>query len=443
MKNYRFYEYSEGFDHKGNTVRIDDIFPECQNLAQSFEVYLEKNDLKDVFKLTPKTIIAQNYVGIIKYKNCQFQILPKLLKRKADEDHCILKNLIYMLSYTKTLEIRDKDIAQMAKSQNPFLEVLIKNYADSLFEALKKQISKNYIKEEDNLNFLKGKLLFKEHLNINIVNKARFYCTFDEFTDNNTLNQVFRYVTDCLYLITSSHSTKKTLKHINNLLIDVDLKTIRSCDISNLKLNRTQLIFEKPFQLAKLFIDNSSIDLKQRNFKTISIIFDMNKLFEEYIFELIKKNKEKFTLRGNKLLKIQAQRRKKLFKKSKNLLDSGREITSHFKNTYSDILLEFENNQFLIIDTKYKLKSGIRNDLDNQDIYQMLAYKTINYDKKPEIILMYPEDENKFAWAHYINSENDDNYVALSSISLKQNLKSEKLSLLREIQEIFESLPNC
>jgi len=134
--------------------------------------------------------------------------------------------------------------------------------------------------------------------------------------------------------------------------------------------------------------------------------------------------------------------RKKLFKKSKNLLDSGREITSHFKNTYSDILLEFENNQFLIIDTKYKLKSGIRNDLDNQDIYQMLAYKTINYDKKPEIILMYPEDENKFAWAHYINSENDDNFVVLASISLKQDLKTKKDDLIKEINELFNKTIN-
>ena len=447
MKHYKFFEYSECLDVKGNAVKVDDIFPGSQNLVQSFEVYLNKNGLSQVFNLTPTTIKAQNYVGVIKFKNYQFQILPKLLKDDSDEDNHILKNLTYMLSYTRHLNILDRDISVLAKSQNPFLELLIKNYADSLFEALKKQVARNYIKKEENINVIKGKLLFKEHIKYNMDNKAWFYCGYDEFSENNLLNQLFKFVSECLSQVTTSASTKKTLKYIKDILVDIDFKVIKPCDIKALKLTRTQSTFDKPYKLAKMFIENSSIDLRQRNFKTISIVFDMNLLFEEFIFELINKHKFWFDQNGVPIRKISAQKAKRLFRSSKDLLDKDSQILSSFKNTYSDILIEFDNNTFLILDTKYKLKSGERSDLDNQDIYQMLAYKAIHSNKDsqrwPEILLLYPEDKKRFAWAHYINTNIDtDNFVALGSVNLKQNLKANKEKLLEELKDIFKAVMN-
>ena len=65
-----------------------------------------------------------------------------------------------ILSYTKNLDIKSTNSAKLSKTENPFLEVLIREYAQSLFECLKRLTPKNYIREEDNLNYLKGKLKF-------------------------------------------------------------------------------------------------------------------------------------------------------------------------------------------------------------------------------------------------------------------------------------------
>ena len=90
--------------------------------------YLEKikdESLQNVFTFTSKGIKARNYVGILKYKTYQFEILPKLIDKEKieekEEREKILKNLLYMLSLTKKLDIKESEIAKISKSKNPFL----------------------------------------------------------------------------------------------------------------------------------------------------------------------------------------------------------------------------------------------------------------------------------------------------------------------------------
>ena len=66
--------------------------------------YLECQHLDSAMKVTPSGIETTSWVGVIKYKNKHFQILPKLICNNGDKEN-ILKNLIYMLSYTKKLDI--------------------------------------------------------------------------------------------------------------------------------------------------------------------------------------------------------------------------------------------------------------------------------------------------------------------------------------------------
>lgn len=59
--------------------------------AKKFELFLEKNKLTKVFNITHTGIQAQNFVGVIKYKNYQFEILPKLLSKNQEDRETILK----------------------------------------------------------------------------------------------------------------------------------------------------------------------------------------------------------------------------------------------------------------------------------------------------------------------------------------------------------------
>jgi 5-methylcytosine-specific restriction enzyme subunit McrC len=193
------------------------------NFKKTFQRFIESNkSLCNVFAFTSKGIKAKQYVGVLKFKNYQFEILPKLLNTEVHDDTeklTILRNLLYMLSLTKKLDIKETDISKLCKSKNPFLEILIGIYAESLFECLKRYIPKNYIIEENNLNFLKGKLVFQKHILKNCTNKAKFYCQYDEFSENNLLNQLFYYVSYLLYLISSDNDNKRTLKFVTDFFV--------------------------------------------------------------------------------------------------------------------------------------------------------------------------------------------------------------------------------
>lgn len=400
-------------------------------LKKSLQVYLEKikdESLQNVFTFTSKGIKARNYVGVLRYKNYQFEILPKLLnieKLEKDKENnedknktAILKNLLYMLSLTKKLDIKESEIAKISKSKNPFLEILIKIYANSLFECLKRFVPKNYVIEEDNLNFLKGKLLFSKHIIKNSVNQAKFYCQYDEFSENNLLNQLFYYVSRLLYFVSNDNENKRILKFITDFFCDIDFKKINIYKIRNLKLTKNQTAFQKPFDLAKMFLENSSIDMNQHKIKTISLLWDMNKLFEEFIFEFIRRNKDKI---NENITEIKAQKHNKLL-----VCEDDNE---EYGNTYVDIFLTL-NGKKIILDTKYKLNNGEKKDFANADIFQMLAYETIHTTEKVvtnKAILIYPTiyKENKNINKYHIK-EKETNHIVTATVYLGDDFQKEK-----------------
>lgn len=382
---------------------------------ESLEKYLERNNFSSALKVTPSGVKANSYVGVIKYKNTQFEILPKLIANidnkdvKSIEDEKIreqiLKNLIFMLSYTKELNIKTSNSAKLAKTKNPFLEVLIREYANSLFDCLKRLTPKNYIREEDNLNFLRGKLKFNENIRYNCVNKAKFYCEYYEFSENCILNQLFYFVSTCLYSISQDSKNKTILKTIIDYFCDIKLVKFDTYKCNKIKLSRQQQMFEKPFKLAKMFVENSSIDLSKNKFENVTLVWDMNKLFEEFIYQVIRRKIEVVSA------KAQAQKR---------LLDKKNRITK------ADIIVETDKEK-IIIDTKYKKLLSF-DDVSNADLYQVGMYCVIHDEEslKPRAILLYP----KYPGCKYIGEApqeytNTKYSVSIKSIDLMKNIKED------------------
>lgn len=422
-----------------------DIKEKLSSTYRNFlQEYLEKqkNDdlLQNVFTFTSKGIKANHYVGVLRYKNYQFEILPKLLKKdnpSEKEQKDILKNLLYMLSITRKLDIKESEIAKISKSKNPFLEILIKIYANSLFECLKRFVPKNYVTEEDNLNFLKGKLLFSKHIIKNSVNQAKFYCQYDDFSENNLLNQLFYYVSRMLYFVSNDNENKRILKFIADFFCDIDFKNINIYKIKNLKLTRNQTAFQKPFDLAKMFLENSSVDMNQHKIKTISLLWDMNKLFEEFIFEFIRRNKDEINEEiGNK--KIEGIK----YQKGKRLLYCEQE-KQYYGNTFVDIFLETSNDK-IIIDTKYKINEGKFGEFANSDIFQMITYETIH--NSQNAILIYPtveiNKENIHKYKLCEDKTSKEHYISTATMYLGYNLQESKEFLIKRLSEILNQAIN-
>lgn len=395
------------------------ILKDCD--LEKLHNYLECQKLTSALKVTHNGIETTSWVGVIKYKNTHFQILPKLICNNGDKKN-ILKNLIFMLSYTKKLDIKTSNEARLSTAKNPFIEILIREYAKSLFECLKRLTPKKYVREENNLNYLRGKIKFSENIRNNSSNRAKFYCEYDEFSENNILNQLFLFVSTCLYNISNDSYNKKTLKFIINYYSDIQLVRFDKFKAEKIKLYRNQELFKKPFNLAKMFIEKTSVDLSKNKFENITLIWDMNKLFEEFVFEIMKKHEAEFGC------KLTAQRRKKLLVGD----------TSKKRNTFVDILIEKNDGEKIILDTKYK-KFASSDDFSNADVFQVSTYCLLHNTNKA--VLIYPRWNNTVPKvpSFKLNTNEKDIKIDFKTIDLcYENLRQNLDKIKYDIKEILK-----
>ena len=408
-------EYSEIKENKLESCNIDKL-----------QAYLKCQNLDSALKVTRHGIKTKSWVGVIKYKNLHLEILPKLISADANNDgeiskaerSIILKNLIFMLSYTKNLDIKTNDNAKLSTEKNPFIEILIREFATSLFEALKRFTPKRYVREEENLNYLKGKIKFSENIRYNCTNQAKFYCEYGEFSENNFLNQLFLFVSTCLYNISNSSYNKKTLKFIINYYSDISFVRFDKFKVRKIKLTRTQELFKKSFKLAKMFVEQTSVDLSKNKFENITLVWDMNKLFEEFIFELIKRKIPE--------CKAIAQKPKRLLKREN--------VTR--RDTRIDILIQ---NPQVIIDTKYKKFTNF-DDISSADIYQVTTYCLLHNYKRA--ILLYPQYDKKEPdiCDYQLNCAENNYHIDFCTVNLKNNdLKDKEVqnSIIGKIKSII------
>lgn len=385
-------------------------------------------------------IESSSYVGIIKIGHKTIQIIPKLARAEEGSSECLkesLKNLLYMLSYTKKLKISEADIASLTQTNDDFYEILIHLFAKNLLEIIQNDLNKQYVTREENLNYFKGKLNLANHLRKNHINRQKFYLQYDEFCEDTLLNQIFKYTVELLIKSTKNVSNNKLLQELKIIFNDVDYHFIRIEDFSKIILTRLSQQYAPVMNLAKVFIAGSSIKMNSDKLDTFSFLFDMNVLFEEFIGEFIKKE-----CRGlNDSITLQSPKRNLVEKKYKGNKLAGANIFS----LKPDIQIYSENNKNnprTIIDTKYKvaLKPDERKcGVSQSDLYQMYAYSK-KYNCK-NIVLLYPES--------FLGNINDvkfvidkDTSVFIKTVNIRIDIKKHKSDLKSELISIINLSEN-
>lgn len=364
--------------------------------ARKLKEFLDSKKLSKALDFKLSGIKTGSYVGVIKYADFQLNIIPKII---GDTVSVCLENLAFMLSYTRQLTIHTTGQAQLTNCQNPFLEVLIAHYADVLLKALSRQVPHSYETREENLATIKGKILFAQNIRHNFGNLARTYCQFDEFTPDNLINQTFKFVSHALQKLTSVSHTRQKLLKINAVYDDVTLRPVAYTETQRIILNRNQTIFKEPLELAQMFLQNSTISLHNHTFTNLAILFDMNKLFEEFVYMALKRTYPQWNIKAQN---------------SKSIIQSIGGIPDTAYTICPDIIV----NGNTIIDTKYKIIDLPNHKPSEADIYQMLAYSKF-YGVK-NIILCYPAYQKNYHLLSVL--EDKDCSITLFTLDLHQKL---------------------
>ncbi|MBP7227168.1 McrC family protein [Aliarcobacter cryaerophilus] len=347
---------------------------------------IDNSSLHQYFKLDWKTLKARQYCGILNFNNQDFYILPKIANHNDEKDAKQNLNIfIYMLMYAYDVKLSNEQIANCANQEHTILEVFVQMFAINLLNELKKGLYKEYLTKQDNLPVLKGKYLINENLKYNFT-KNKIYCEYDEFSENNSLNQFFLYAIKYLQKFVND---KKLLKQCELIFDEIEYKSVDINRVETINFNRLNVRFKTSFEIALLLL-RQSIPLFHKDKKSFAFLFDMNVLFEKFMARIVK------SLDYD--AKIQNQ-------------DNFGALTLK-----PDIILK---NQ--IIDTKYKRIKSIE-DIKQSDKLQAFAYG-INYGVK-NVMLLYPKDEKDVIYDLVLGKDNNKVELKIRTIDLNYDKDS-------------------
>lgn len=371
-------------------------YEKIPNQYENLILHIKENKaLHKYFKEDWGDVKTKQYCGILSFEKDDYYLLPKI----SNDENTNLDIFIYMLMYVYDIKLSNEQIASCKNEKSEtLLEVLVQMFIQNLLDELKKGIYKEYITHEDNLRTLKGKYLINENLKYNFV-KTKIYCEYDEFSENNTLNQFFLYTIKNLQKFVKN---KKYLKQCELVFDEVESFTF-DVDLLNIYFTRVNKRFEKSYYLAILLLKRL-IPLYSKGKNSFAFLFDMNVLFEKFIAKAIKS------------------------------IDDNAKIQN--QNSFENLVLKPDiilKNQ--IIDTKYKKIKSLE-DLKQNDKLQAFAYG-INYGLK-NVMLLYPkhlENVNKELFL----GENK-NKICLKVNSIDLNFDESFKEFIEEIKRRLERI---
>jgi 5-methylcytosine-specific restriction enzyme subunit McrC len=408
-KNYEISEY--GVIRSKDDYDIDSTFRSLK------ELYLPKDHFNDLFEFImqnqeekkegermfsifskgkKRQIKTKNYVGVIETsRGLTIEILPKIFFNYSDEDYNIeLQNtkkvFLKMLSKLKNSPFLNISSAHLKTSSSfPLLEVFIENYIEEIKKIIRSGLKSQYVNRQENLNFMKGKVVNSLNFKYNHSNKARFYCAFDEFSENMVYNQLIKSTLLKLNRVSKSHYNRTNIIQILHHFESVSESTDHISDLRKVsENNRLFLNYKQAISWSEVFLTNKSFTNFSGNSKNMAILFPMERIFEDYIGYLMK------TYADGHEIKTQDK---------SYYLVSNHKDKNKFRLKPDIVVTNEKNYEQIIFDTKWKLldetKENKNYNISQSDMYQLYAYGK-KYDLKngfptePKLVLLYPSNPN-------------------------------------------------
>ena len=374
MKKEFILKEFEYLQYKDNTK---DNFIKKETFDSLEKFVLENEKTAQYLKITTKNgfgkvLQAQNYVGVIQTKDgTTIEILPKIKNATTEKSKDIL---IKMLKTLKNSPFKNLSVANLKSSKIPLFEIFISMFLEELTVLVRNGIKSDYISKEENLKFLKGKLKISEQIKYNTIHKERFFVQYEEFISNRVENRLIKTTLQFLYNKSKLNKNQQRIREFLFVFDEIEISHNIKTDFSKIKLNRQMKDYEQVLLWCKTFLFENSFSPYKGNDIAFALLFDMNLLFESFVYSYLKK--------------------------SSNFQDIKSQDKTHhlaYENGIGRFRLKPDiviNSGKIIADTKWKILSEDKayNGVLQDDMYQLYAYGT-KYDNCEKIYLIYPFDE--------------------------------------------------
>lgn len=328
------------------------------------------------YSLIHQGIQFNQFIGVLQVKDLVIEVLPKAdnkWENQKEESTNWRNMLINMLKIVGAFDISVTSFSALKLSPNHFLDVYFELFVIEIEKLLQLGLIKKYRAIEENRKALVGSLLFSQQLQHNLVHKERFYVQTTEYDTQHTIHAI---LFQALKVLQNSSKLVGIKSRINRLIMDFPEQNninIQQSTFDKIILNRKTDVYRVSLFIAKMILLNLHPDLSKGKSDVVALMFDMNVLWEKFIFK---------TLMSSSLFNHVEEQKVQDFWKI------GNQRMAYFK---ADIFI-VRNNTNYVIDTKWKIVND--NKPSNHDLRQMFAY--LHYYDSPKTALLYPgiKDEN-------------------------------------------------
>lgn len=323
-------------------------------------------------------ISAGACVGVVRFLHFEIQITPKLTGENM--------GLVELLDYAGGIRAlrRFQSQLQLFTGDRNLLDLIALLFAEAVERILRHGLLADYCDREDDLPFMRGRLLVRKQILQRFGQVDRLECRFDEQLTDIPENQI---LAAALVACTRTVCDERILQRIRRLRSifaaacdhkGVDLLMVRH----GLVYHRLNRVYREPHHLAWLILDAIGVkDIYQEGFTPcFAFLLDMNRLFEAFVSKWVAH------LLGDTNLEL-------------NVHPHDRSILWHAENNkpyatvIPDLLVEIpKSTRRLPIDAKYKLYDA--RSVDTSDLYQAFFYAFAFGEeviaRLPRALLLYP-----------------------------------------------------
>lgn len=290
-------------------------------------------------------IEADSRVGIIVGEGWELRIRP----------HIEIPKLLFLLTYSLAPEGWEGVLTGM-QSEHDVVQALASGFCLHAGRAVERGLLRGYVGVEERRGDLRGRVRFKDQLAQLAGLPLPLEVSYDDFTADIYENRLLHAATErLLALARVPPQIRAQLCRLRAALEHVGLLPERQ-RVALPPMTRVNQHYQAALVLGKLILDGTALCQERGAFATRSFLFDMNEVFESFLFRALRDAMRKF----GGVVERQVP----------GGLDRAPISALPLR---ADIVWRNHGSVRAVIDSKYKILARHGSTL-NEDVYQMLAY---------------------------------------------------------------------
>ena len=335
------------------------------------EPRLTKKDATDlewvartVLKHKDGDLAASNFVGVVTTRRgLVLEILPKIdLGGDADPRYeKTRQTFLRMLRCWRGLGEALPQSGIRAMSRFPMLDVFVRQFLINVSTLARAGLARRYVPVEENLPYLRGRLLFCDQLRENVADGARFVVAHDELSVDRPANRLIRSTLATLASGIRSEENRLLLRRLGAAFENVPESADVKADWERHHVDRSMHLYAPVMQWVGLFLLNRGLTTFSGKHVNVSLLFPMEKVFENFVTHSFGRYQRRYRAAAH-------------HPQQKLATIDGKGVFT----TKPDIALKDGKGVRFILDAKWKGIDASSEDhkhgIDQDDMYQLYAY---------------------------------------------------------------------